>query len=134
MYIQLLLSKMLSFLAVDVKVDEGNYKDSYYYKVIEPVVKVIDSLMIPIIICVGLGGAIFAIVLGVQMARAESTDKRDEVKKKLINAVIGIVVMLIILILMKLLTANADAIARWIVDTGTPEEPTTPSTNGTATP
>ncbi len=120
MKLQLLMARILRFLGDVTQTDSGldiDIKtDDYYKKVLEPVIKVIDAIMLPLIILVGLGGSIYAIVLGVQMSRAESSDKKDEVKKRLINGVIGIVVMLILLILMKLLSANAEAIAKWVVD------------------
>ncbi len=125
MKLQLILSKILSFLgnATDeslVKGEDGldviidTDKNSYYMKIIKPVVDIIDAILLPIIIVLGVAGSIYGIVLGVQMSRAENSDKRGEIKKRLINGAIGIVVMLILLILMKLLSANADDIAEWI--------------------
>lgn len=119
MNLQLLLSRILTFLgetegpSVNVPT---NYKDSWYYKTIQPVVNIIDQLLLPIIIVLGTAGSIYGIMLGVQYARAESSDKRDEAKKRMIHAIIGIVVTLVILILMKLLTNYAEDIAKWITE------------------
>ena len=37
-------------------------------------------------------GAIYAIYVGVKMARAESSDQREEAKKRLINIIVAVVV------------------------------------------
>ena len=119
MQLQLMLSKILSFLGegssgVEITIPD-KYKDSFYYKSIRPVVNIINELLLPIIIVLGALGGVYAIILAVKYSQAESGDKRGEVKKQMINGVIGIVVMLIVLILMKLLTHYADDIAHWII-------------------
>lgn len=78
------------------------------------IVDVIDGFLLPIILILGTAGTIFVIVLGVQFSKAESADKREEAKKRMINAIIGVVVTLLLLILVKLFTANAPEIVGWI--------------------
>ena len=78
---------------------------------LNPVLDVLASALIPILIIVGTAGMIYAIVLGVKLARAETTDARDEAKKRLINAVIALVVMIALILLLQLFTDN---IAKWI--------------------
>ncbi len=87
---------------------------SFYKKVFEPVVEILDAMLVPILILVGTAGSIYAIILGVNFSKAESADKREEAKKRMINAIIGLVVTILLLILLKLFTANAEAIATWI--------------------
>ena len=53
-------------------------------------------------------------VLGINFSKAESADKREEAKKRMINAIIGIVVTLLFLILVKLFTANAGEIVKFV--------------------
>ena len=55
-------------------------------------------------------GTIYAVVLGVNFARAETSDKREEAKKRLINAIIGIVIIFVLLLLLQILVANMDSI------------------------
>lgn len=142
MKIQLMLSRILSFLGSGPSINEtmqggggssgganpgdgvevilpSNYTESFYYKSIRPVVNIINEMLLPIIIVLGALGGIYAIILAVKYSQAESGDKRGEVKKQMINGIIGIVVMLIVLILMKLLTHYADDIAIWIVGDAT---------------
>lgn len=86
----------------------------FFNKVMKPVVDILDGMLVPILILVGTAGSIYAIVLGVNFSKAESADKREEAKKRMINAIIGLVVTIVLLILLKLFTANAQAIADWI--------------------
>lgn len=85
-----------------------------YDKVFAPIIKILDAMLWPVLILVGTAGSIYAIVLGVNFSKAESADKREEAKKRMINAIIGLVVTIILLILLKLFTANAQTIAGWI--------------------
>ena len=85
-----------------------------YDKDFAPIIKILDAMLWPILILVGTAGSIYAIVLGVNFSKAESADKREEAKKRMINAIIGLVVTIILLILLKLFTANAETIANWI--------------------
>ena len=84
--------------------------------ILAPILKVLDSLLLPVIIVLGTAGMIYGIVLGVQFAKAETADKREEAKKRMINAIIGIVIMLILLILAKVFTSNAPDIFQWVTD------------------
>lgn len=86
----------------------------FFDRVMKPVVEILDGMLVPILILVGTAGSIYAIVLGVNFSKAESADKREEAKKRMINAIIGLVVTIVLLILLKLFTANAQAIADWI--------------------
>ena len=53
------------------------------YKYLEPVLWAIMAI-------VGAAGAIYAIVLGVNLARAEDQSKRDEAKKRLVTTLIAV--------------------------------------------
>ena len=88
-------------------------KQTWYTNMMQ-IVDVIDGFLLPIILILGTAGTIFVIVLGVQFSKAESADKREEAKKRMINAIIGVVVTLLLLILVKLFTANAPDIVGWI--------------------
>ena len=89
----------------------GDYKTSTWWtNVVEPILKLLEQLIVPLLIILGTAGSIYVIILGVQFAKAETSDKREEAKKRMIHAVIGIVVMLVLLILLYLFTSNADKI------------------------
>ena len=109
---------MVSFLgASDYDYLDEDKMPKWVANVLAPILKVLDSLLLPVIIVLGTAGMIYGIVLGVQFAKAETADKREEAKKRMINAIIGIVIMLILLILMKVFTANAPDIFDWVNET-----------------
>ena len=125
MKLQLFMMKMVSFLgASDYDYLDEDKMPKWVANVLAPILKVLDSLLLPVIIVLGTAGMIYGIVLGVQFAKAETADKREEAKKRMINAIIGIVIMLILLILMKVFTANAYDIFGWVIDTSATETPT----------
>ena len=51
-----------------------------------------------LLILVGAAGSIYAIYVGVKMARADSQEQRDENKKRLINIIISIVVVIVLIL------------------------------------
>ena len=55
------------------------------------------------LIIVAAAGAIYAIYVGVKMARAESSDQREEAKKRLINILVAIVVTIALILFFNLL-------------------------------
>ena len=89
-----------------------------WYTSLMQIVDIVDGLLNPLLIIGGTVGMIFVIILGVNFSKAESADKREEAKKRMINAIIGVVITLLMLILVKLFTANADEIVTWINTTG----------------
>lgn len=80
---------------------------------LNPVLEVLGAALIPILILVGTAGMIYAVVLGVKLARAETTDQRDEAKKRLINAIIALVVMIALILLLQIFVSN---IGTWLGD------------------
>lgn len=89
--------------------------------VLDPILELLNNLLLPILIVVGTAGSIYAIVLGVNFARAETSDKREEAKKRMVNAIVGIVAMIFLLILLQLFVANADSIVQTITGFGSTE-------------
>lgn len=94
---------------------QDEYKTaSWYTNIVAPIANALNVALGPILILLGSAGAIYAIVLGVNLSRAESSDKREEAKKRLINFVIGIVAAILLLVLLKLVVDNIDTIIAWI--------------------
>lgn len=113
-----ILNVMMRFVgATDwSSVKENTDMPGWIANILVPILEVLDSLLVPVIIILGVAGMIYAIVIGVQYAKAESSDKREEAKKRLINAVIGVVIMLVALIGMKIFVQNAGDIFGWVND------------------
>ena len=95
------------------------------FKWLGPIVNFLDSLIVPITIILAVAGAIWVIILGVQLAKAESADKASEAKKRLINVAVAIVA---IIVFVWLLTWFASAIASGQIFGSNPIE--TPSASG----
>lgn len=70
----------------------------------------IDSLIVPIMILVGTAGLIYSIVLGVNLARADGAEKVKEAKQRLVNAIVGLVSIIVLMLLLWLFIANVPAI------------------------
>ena len=88
---------------------------NYLYKYLEPVLWAIMAI-------VGAAGAIYAIVLGVNLARAEDQSKRDEAKKRLVTTLIavGVTIALVIFFNTLLPMIIAAFSGKTIKVTGTP--------------
>ena len=68
------------------------------YGWVESIYNGIMTILVPLLAIVAAAGIIWAIVLGVNMARADSTEKREEAKKRLIGLVIGIVILVVLIV------------------------------------
>jgi heme/copper-type cytochrome/quinol oxidase subunit 2 len=80
--------------AVDLKDLDGHAEWGWVYTL----VTTINTILVPIMAIVAAAGTIWAIVLGVQMARADSTEKREEAKKRLIGLIVGIIIMIVLIV------------------------------------
>lgn len=69
---------------------------------VKNLVSAIDTLLYPLLVVVGAAGTIYAVVLGVNMARADSTEKREEAKKRLINVIVGLAITIALILFFKL--------------------------------
>ena len=78
------LSKMGSMLL--------GYTFSGKYEWLNQLFDVLNPILYAIMAVVGAAGAIYAIILGVNLAKAEDTSKRDEAKKHLITVLIAVAV------------------------------------------
>ncbi|MCK9574513.1 MAG: hypothetical protein WCX32_04660 [Clostridia bacterium] len=71
----------------------------------------INDILGPVLVVVASVGSIYAVFLGVNLAKADSADKREEAKKRLINAVIALVAMIALILLLRVFADNIDV---WI--------------------
>ena len=72
-----------------VEDDFGKFKWLY------PIANFLTNLLVPMTIILAVAGAIWVIILGVRLARAESADKATEAKKALINVAVAIVAVIV---------------------------------------
>lgn len=80
--------------------DSKQFASGSSFEWLGPIAKFLDDALIPVVIVVGALGAIWIIVLGVNLARAESSDKATEAKKRLINVIIAILAVIILIFLL----------------------------------
>lgn len=85
-------------------VDESDLENGEWSWVLQ-VTDAIDTILYPLLILVGTAGTIYAVILGVNLARADSADKQQEAKKRMINAIIGLVSIIALILLLKLFCA-----------------------------
>jgi len=84
--------------------------DARGYGWLKEVFNGLTSFLVPLLIAVATAGMIYAVYLGINMIRAEDSGKREEAKKRLIWAVIGIVVIVAGIALLYILRENIGAL------------------------
>lgn len=75
---------------------------------IKNVIDFIGSVLPYLLIVVATAGTIYAVILGVNMAKADDASKREEAKKRIVNFVIALVVTIVLILLLKLFADNID--------------------------
>ena len=91
--------------AIDANPDEYSG-----YQALVPILSLIDSALVPILIVLLSVATIYSVVLGVNMARADSGEKREEAKKRLIDFLIGAVIIIVLIAIIYALAANLTSI------------------------
>lgn len=71
---------------------KDKFPDGSQFHWIVPVVEAITTVLWPLLIVVSAAGLIYAVIIGVGMAKADSTEKREEAKKRLYNLLIGMAI------------------------------------------
>lgn len=109
-----------------------NYLDQAGFGWLDGLLSALEKIVGPILILVATVGVIYAIYLGVLLAKAENAEKREEAKKRIINVVIAIAITAVLIFLMYLFSSNVS----WFVklsetgDTTGGTAPTTPAQSG----
>lgn len=65
---------------------------------VQNLMSVLSTVLWVLLALVGAAGGIYALYIGIKMARAESAEQRDENKKRLINIVVSIVVVIVLIL------------------------------------
>lgn len=77
---------------------------------VDTLCQALSDILVPLLIIVATAGMIYAVVLGVNLARADSSEKQQEAKKRLIYAVVGLVCILVLILLLNIFVANVGKI------------------------
>ena len=86
----------------------GEYQIQGTFDFLQPVIKAISDLLQPALVLVATAGSIYAVYLGVIMAKAEDQGKREEAKKRVINAVLALVVIVVLILLLRIFVEHLD--------------------------
>jgi len=89
-----LLGKIGMLLKDKITITEKNTGYAWVNKVYE----VLEPMLWAIMAVVGAAGAIYAIILGVNLARAEDQSKRDEAKKRMIWTLLAIALTILLVV------------------------------------
>ena len=81
-----------------------------FLEIVSPVIGLLDMVVGPALLVVGALGAVWCIILGVKLAKAEEQQDRDKAKNSLKNALIGFIA---IFVLLAILAIAMPALAEW---------------------
>ena len=103
-----MLNKLMSFILAGSTGDTGSApqvaeKGSWIQQVVDAVYNIVNKLVWPTMAIILTLGIIYVIILGVNYAKAETSDKKEEAKKRIINAVVGVVITLALIALIYVL-------------------------------
>lgn len=65
---------------------------------LEKFFEVLYPVLYAILAITGAAGAVYAIFLGISMAKADTTEKREEAKKRMINTIVAVVVAIALIL------------------------------------
>ncbi len=68
----------------------------------KPIVELLDMALMPALAIVGALGAIYCIILGAKLAKAEEPQDREKAKNSLKNAIVGFVLIFVLIVVLKL--------------------------------
>ncbi len=98
-----LLFRMSSLLANEAADDKWGW--------VTQITNFLKTLLPYVLIVVATAGTIYAVVLGVKMARAEDANAREESKKRIINFIIALAVTVLLIVLLQLFVTY---LPKWI--------------------
>ena len=76
--------------------------------------KILDNILAPLLIVMASVGMVFAIFLGIKLARANNAEEREEAKKRVIYTIVGIAICVALIIIFKLFAQYSIS---WLGDT-----------------
>ncbi len=84
-----------------------SYKFLGNYAWLNEVYTVLPPILYAILGCVGGAGTVYAIILGVNLAKADSDDTRKNAANRLKNTIIGVAILLVLVLVINLLLPMA---------------------------
>lgn len=68
---------------------------------LQPIVDVLNVILIPFIALIATAGTIYAIVLGVNMAKSDTAEKREVAKKRITGVVVTMIIVIVLIVALK---------------------------------
>lgn len=93
---------------------------------VEPIVELANMVLGPAIAVVGALGAIWCILLGVKLAKAEEPQEREKAKGALKNAVVGYLLIFVLIVVLKV---SLQPMVDWVNNAGSSSSSTGSSYN-----
>lgn len=90
---------------------------TYQWEWVESLMSTLSTVLWIVLALVGAAGGIYAVYVGIKMARADSAEQRDENKKRLVNIIVSIVVVIVLILFFNtFLPAILDAFGVFKID------------------
>ena len=84
------------------------------YEYLKAIVDFLDKIIIPLTVVLAVSAALMALVIGIMMAKAESSDKFAEMKKRLIGLIVSVVVIVLLIWVFGYVMSNFATIMNFI--------------------
>lgn len=94
--------KFLQFKAMlgnnDAAINQDGSLNAEKWGWVKTLTVTLKQILGPILAVVAAAGAIYAVVIAIQMAKADSGEKREEAKKRLISVIVAVVVLVVLVL------------------------------------
>jgi len=85
------------------KIDGTGAEGADFSKIANPIVRLLNDIMTPLLAVVGAAGALYCVVLGVKFAKAAEPQEREKAKTALKNAIIGFVLIFVLILALNIM-------------------------------
>lgn len=110
-----MVNKLMSFmLAGSLGLGSQAADATWIQKVVDAVYNIVNAVIWPAMAIILTLGIIYVIILGVNYAKAETSDKKEEAKKRIINAVVGVVITLALIAIIYVLLSEFTSVKNWM--------------------
>ena len=75
---------------------------------LNPIIDFLNAWYIPIVTVLATAGVLYAIILGVNLAKSDNADKRNAAKKRIVHASLTIVIVIALTFSLRFVLANLD--------------------------
>lgn len=85
------------------KIDGSGATGADFEKIANPIVRLLNDIMTPLLAIVGAAGALYCVILGVKFAKAGEPQEREKAKTALKNAIIGFVLIFVLILALNIM-------------------------------